>query len=232
LNLGPHPYQVSRAQRCADRGFPRSLATVRGEGMRSYRLVPSQAVRASQAGPTAPVGDSSISLPAVAEAWPADAGTKHDQTGAVLVQGGTDPAPTPREPGHAPNANPQPLRRAIPTLTGAVLVVNAAWASSSALPRSPAADAAGAVSVRTRRWFVHLAAGLVPGGEADGLCRVAAAGAGGGCPGPGHGRAGDRGDGGHAGRADAPRRTRAAGRPAAQSAAAGGPCWLAVRSAV
>jgi len=28
------------------------------------------------------------------------------------------------------------LRRAIPTLTGALLVVNAAWASSSALPRS------------------------------------------------------------------------------------------------
>jgi hypothetical protein len=35
---GPRPcgsYQVSRAQRCADRRFPRSLATVRGEGMRS-----------------------------------------------------------------------------------------------------------------------------------------------------------------------------------------------------
>jgi hypothetical protein len=27
--------------------------------------------------------------------------------------------------GHGPNANPQPLVRAIPTLTGAVLVVNA-----------------------------------------------------------------------------------------------------------
>src|SRR5512132_2804064 len=36
LNLRPHPYQVSRAKRCADRRFPRSLATVRGEGMRSY----------------------------------------------------------------------------------------------------------------------------------------------------------------------------------------------------
>jgi hypothetical protein len=55
----------------------------------------------------------------------------------------------------------QPLRRAIPTLTGAVLVVNAAWASSSALLRSLAADAAGAVSVRSRRWFVHLAAELL-----------------------------------------------------------------------
>jgi hypothetical protein len=36
LNLRPHPYQVSRAQRCADRRFPRSLASVRGQGMRSY----------------------------------------------------------------------------------------------------------------------------------------------------------------------------------------------------
>ena len=35
LNLRPHPYQVSRAKRCADRRFPRSRATVRGEGMRS-----------------------------------------------------------------------------------------------------------------------------------------------------------------------------------------------------
>jgi hypothetical protein len=35
LNLGPHPYQVSRAKRCADRRFPRSPPSVRGEGMRS-----------------------------------------------------------------------------------------------------------------------------------------------------------------------------------------------------
>jgi hypothetical protein len=35
LNLGPHPCQQSRAQRRADRRFPRSLASVRGEGMRS-----------------------------------------------------------------------------------------------------------------------------------------------------------------------------------------------------
>jgi hypothetical protein len=35
LNLGPHPYQVSRAKRCADRRFPRSSLSVRGEGMRS-----------------------------------------------------------------------------------------------------------------------------------------------------------------------------------------------------
>src|SRR5215217_4606841 len=35
LNLRLHPYQVSRAKRCADRRFPRSPASVRGEGMRS-----------------------------------------------------------------------------------------------------------------------------------------------------------------------------------------------------
>jgi hypothetical protein len=35
LNLRPHPYQVSRAKRCADRRFPRSPVSVRGEGMRS-----------------------------------------------------------------------------------------------------------------------------------------------------------------------------------------------------
>jgi hypothetical protein len=35
LNLGPHPYQVSRAKRCAERRFPRSPLSVRGEGMRS-----------------------------------------------------------------------------------------------------------------------------------------------------------------------------------------------------
>jgi hypothetical protein len=35
LNQRPHPYQVSRAKRCAQGRFPRSLATVRGEGMRS-----------------------------------------------------------------------------------------------------------------------------------------------------------------------------------------------------
>jgi hypothetical protein len=35
LNLGPHRYQVLGAQRCTDRRFPTSLATVRGEGMRT-----------------------------------------------------------------------------------------------------------------------------------------------------------------------------------------------------
>jgi hypothetical protein len=38
LNQRPHPYQVSRAKRCADRRFPRSLASVGGEGMRSNNL--------------------------------------------------------------------------------------------------------------------------------------------------------------------------------------------------
>jgi hypothetical protein len=36
LNLGPHPSQVSRAKRCAERRFPRSPLSVKGEGMRSY----------------------------------------------------------------------------------------------------------------------------------------------------------------------------------------------------
>ena len=36
FNLRPHPYQVSTAKRCAERRFPRSPATVRGQGMRSY----------------------------------------------------------------------------------------------------------------------------------------------------------------------------------------------------
>jgi hypothetical protein len=35
LNLRLHPYQVSRAKRGADQRFPRSRASVRGEGMRS-----------------------------------------------------------------------------------------------------------------------------------------------------------------------------------------------------
>jgi hypothetical protein len=34
LNLGPHPYQQSRAHRCATRRFPRWLPTVGGEVMR------------------------------------------------------------------------------------------------------------------------------------------------------------------------------------------------------
>jgi hypothetical protein len=38
LNQRPHPYQVSRAQRCADRRFPRSPPSVRAEGMRSNAL--------------------------------------------------------------------------------------------------------------------------------------------------------------------------------------------------
>ena len=32
MNLRPHPYQVSRAKRCADRRFPRSPLSVRAEG--------------------------------------------------------------------------------------------------------------------------------------------------------------------------------------------------------
>jgi hypothetical protein len=34
LNLGPHPYQQSKAERHAERRFPRSLASVRDEVIR------------------------------------------------------------------------------------------------------------------------------------------------------------------------------------------------------
>ena len=37
LEPAPSSFQVSRAQRCADRRFPRSFTSVGGEGMRSYR---------------------------------------------------------------------------------------------------------------------------------------------------------------------------------------------------
>jgi hypothetical protein len=73
----------------------------------------------------APIGDSSISPPAVAEVWPADAGDQHDQTEQSWSKGGTDPSVnTPRTWPRA-QRHPKPLQRAIPTLPGAVLVVNA-----------------------------------------------------------------------------------------------------------
>jgi hypothetical protein len=43
LNQRPHPYQVSRAQRCADRHSPKSLASVRAKGCVLSGLVPSSA---------------------------------------------------------------------------------------------------------------------------------------------------------------------------------------------
>ena len=49
LNLGPHPYQVSRPQRCADRRFPRSPASIRAKGCVLSDLVPSDASKAQAA---------------------------------------------------------------------------------------------------------------------------------------------------------------------------------------
>jgi hypothetical protein len=46
LNLGPHPYQLSRAKRCADRRFCRSLASVRRQVMRSQARAPRTANQA------------------------------------------------------------------------------------------------------------------------------------------------------------------------------------------
>jgi hypothetical protein len=66
LNQRPHPYQVSRAKRCADRRFPRSLPSVRGEGMRSNRTPGSKHRRyAVSAGKVChqPVADKAIGLP-------------------------------------------------------------------------------------------------------------------------------------------------------------------------
>ena len=84
-----------------------------------------QAVRASQAGLTAPVGDSSMSLPAVAEARPADAG---DQA----RPDGTGPGPGRPRPPENLATGPPPTQTAAagdPDPDRAVLVVNAAWPS-------------------------------------------------------------------------------------------------------
>jgi hypothetical protein len=54
LNQRPHPYQVSRAKRCAQGRFPRSPASVKGEGMRSNSSAQTAPIRpaprATQAG--------------------------------------------------------------------------------------------------------------------------------------------------------------------------------------
>jgi hypothetical protein len=91
--------------------------------MRSSRLRSKRCRQARLA--YTPIGDSSISPPAVAEVWPADAGDQHDQTEQSWSKGGTDPSVnTPRTWPRA-QRHPKPLQRAIPTLPGAVLVVNA-----------------------------------------------------------------------------------------------------------
>jgi hypothetical protein len=55
LNQRPHPYQQSRAHRCADRRFPRSAPTVRGEVMRSCR--PARQVHGTTSVVAAKLGD-------------------------------------------------------------------------------------------------------------------------------------------------------------------------------
>jgi hypothetical protein len=54
LNQRPHPHQVSRAKRCAQGRFPRSPASVKGEGMRSNSSAQTAPIRpaprATQAG--------------------------------------------------------------------------------------------------------------------------------------------------------------------------------------
>src|SRR5215211_2432052 len=55
LNLGPHPYQQSRAYRCATLCFGRSVATVEGQVMRSY--VPAQLAHGQDTAAAGRVGD-------------------------------------------------------------------------------------------------------------------------------------------------------------------------------
>jgi hypothetical protein len=80
-------------------------------------------VQASQASPHTHPGLQHIST-AVVEAWPADAGDQHDRTEQSWSKGGADPSVDTPRTWPRPNA-PKPLQRAIPTLAGVVLVVNA-----------------------------------------------------------------------------------------------------------
>jgi hypothetical protein len=102
--------------------------------MRSKRPRPKRCRRARQTY-TLPSGSSSISLPAVAEPWPADGWGPSTTGGAVPVQGGTAQCRHPEDVA-ATQRQRYLLQWAIPALTGAVLVVNARMASSSP-PSSP-----------------------------------------------------------------------------------------------
>ena len=117
-----HPYQASRAKRCADRRFPRSPATVRGEGMRSW-WIRSQQCRQARLAHT-PIRGSSISLRPL---W---------RPGLLMLGSSTTGRSSPgpkgwrRPPVSTPEnvaaaQRPKPLQRAITTLAGVVLVVNA-----------------------------------------------------------------------------------------------------------
>ena len=66
LNQRPHPYQVSRAKRCADRRFPRSLRSVRGQGMRSNssaRISAQTQCRGRRQGTPSTIADKAMGLP-------------------------------------------------------------------------------------------------------------------------------------------------------------------------
>jgi hypothetical protein len=105
LNQRPHPYKRSTAARHADQRFPPGhRRPYRAKRCVLSGLVPSGAGKPGS--PTAPVGNSSISPPAVAEAWPADAGTKHDQTGRSWSRAAPNPAPTPENLATRPTPTP------------------------------------------------------------------------------------------------------------------------------
>jgi hypothetical protein len=116
LNQRPHPYQVSRAKRCADRRFPRSLATVRGEGMRS-RWIRSQRCRQARLAHT-PIGGSSISPRPLWRPGLLMLGTSTTGRSSPGPRVAPTPVSTPRERGHGPTptqtaaaGDPDPGRR-------------------------------------------------------------------------------------------------------------------------
>jgi hypothetical protein len=131
LNQRPHPYKRSTAARHATSASPQ--ATGDRTGPRDAFLAGSfQAVRASQAVPQRPSGTPAYLHRPLRRPGPLMLGpstTRRDGPGPGRHRTQR------RHPRTWPRAQrqPQPLRRAIPTLTGAVLVVNAAGTSSSAL---------------------------------------------------------------------------------------------------
>jgi hypothetical protein len=80
LNLGPHPYRVSRAKRRADRRFPRSRATVRGQGMRSNNPPGSAHIR------NAVASGKLCQQPAPARRWSCRVGAAAPSSGVTVVR--------------------------------------------------------------------------------------------------------------------------------------------------
>ena len=113
-----------------------SLGRVRASGVKGCvlsDLVPTRCRQARKATHSRP-GTAAYLCPPLRRPGPLMAGTKHDQRGAIPVQGGTDPSfDTPRTWPRA-QRQPKPLQWAIPTLTGTVPVINATWRAAAPHP--------------------------------------------------------------------------------------------------